>query len=624
MRPTKPWAWWGATVGLAIALVGATRFLGPPAVATATWLTLASAWWGPRRWGVEDRLSRILPVAAFAVLALTWTGISVVGRGVWPPPTLHQLLFSVVSVGIVGIAASLLRWVQLRSRGRALDGWLEGLLIAAALAAVVAELLFSPYLGGVTEGLHPLSGIAPTLAMTLVVGVGVRLVLTGAERLPSAWLVLAASVLGLIGNTLYSLAEELPTPGVYQGWTATFLLVAAGLAHPSIGELVTPTTPPCPTADRQPWVQVGFIALALGMVAALGANHAVATTGSALPSLMSSVLIVIVVWRLARLLHQRTQESRQEVALSELSRTSLEATSDEALLDAAATVTTRTLGIPARALAQGAPSAEALVGGDRQGGWPIDEDHVLVCDAPLPRRLRGRAEGFLEAVTWITAAGLRRLGTESRLRHRSLHDELTGLPNRALVRDRLRHALTAAAREEHLTGVVFVDLDDFKTINDTYGHTTGDAALTAVADALVDAVRGGDTVGRLSGDEFVVVAPRITAEGLDDLAGRVLAAVQAAGLRLPEDHAHPRLSASVGTALGHPAATVDDLLNTADAAMYRMKDEGGNDHSPTPRYHWPPPPEPRGSRNGAEAGGRTTGSMGRTTSAGDPPGEPAP
>ena len=112
--------------------------------------------------------------------------------------------------------------------------------------------------------------------------------------------------------------------------------------------------------------------------------------------------------------------------------------------------------------------------------------------------------------------------------------------------------------------------------------------LTVVADALLACVRGGDTVGRISGDEFVIIAPEVTAQGLDDLAGRALTAVQRAARYLPAEVAGLRLSASVGTSIGHHTASVDELLTSADDAMYLVKGHGGNDHSPTPRYHRAP------------------------------------
>jgi diguanylate cyclase (GGDEF)-like protein len=158
--------------------------------------------------------------------------------------------------------------------------------------------------------------------------------------------------------------------------------------------------------------------------------------------------------------------------------------------------------------------------------------------------------------------------------HRATHDELTSLPNRALELDRLGHALVRrpAAEDEQLC-VLFVDLDRFKAINDSLGHSVGDEVLSLVGDRLQTAVRPGDTVGRLSGDEFVVVCEDITVAEAMRVAVRVEAAVaEPMVLRGREN----MLTASVGLAMARgEAARPEDVLRDADVAMYRAKERGG-------------------------------------------------
>ena len=118
-------------------------------------------------------------------------------------------------------------------------------------------------------------------------------------------------------------------------------------------------------------------------------------------------------------------------------------------------------------------------------------------------------KSFVRAVASILGTALVRLRSEERMRHEALHDPLTGLANRTLLRDRLDHALARSAREGIATGVLFVDLDEFKRVNDRFGHAAGDAVLAEVGQRLRAAVRPVDTVARLGGDEFVVVCEAV-------------------------------------------------------------------------------------------------------------------
>ncbi len=161
---------------------------------------------------------------------------------------------------------------------------------------------------------------------------------------------------------------------------------------------------------------------------------------------------------------------------------------------------------------------------------------------------------------------------EEELRHQAFHDALTGLANRALFEDRLAHALAGARRHGRPVAVLFLDLDDFKTINDSLGHSTGDELLRAVAIRLAGVVRVTDTAARLGGDEFAVLL-EIMEEDIDadTVADRMLDA-----LRAPFDIAgrELRISASVGLAQSDGSVGVDELLRNADTAMYAAKEAG--------------------------------------------------
>jgi diguanylate cyclase (GGDEF)-like protein/PAS domain S-box-containing protein len=168
---------------------------------------------------------------------------------------------------------------------------------------------------------------------------------------------------------------------------------------------------------------------------------------------------------------------------------------------------------------------------------------------------------------------------QTALTERATHDALTGLPNRGLIIDRLAQALALAGRLGMSTGLIFVDLDHFKEINDTGGHAAGDAVLREVADRLLSAVRPMDSVSRLGGDEFVVLLAAL--ENPDDAAA--VAARVAAALDVPISlsHGSVNVTASLGISISHPAdpkgeVAPDTLLRQADTAMYHAKSLGGS------------------------------------------------
>ncbi|MFN8036548.1 MAG: EAL domain-containing protein [Acidimicrobiia bacterium] len=167
------------------------------------------------------------------------------------------------------------------------------------------------------------------------------------------------------------------------------------------------------------------------------------------------------------------------------------------------------------------------------------------------------------------------LGTRERqLAHLALHDSLTNLANRKLFQDRLAHALEQRLRRPAPLGVLFVDVDDFKTINDSLGHEVGDRLLVTVADRLRACVRAGDTVARLGGDEFGVLSEDDTTDvtGLAFLAARLLDAVSAP---MPMDGQDIRVRASVGITWSEFGREPwDQLLREADLAMYAAKAKG--------------------------------------------------
>ena len=169
---------------------------------------------------------------------------------------------------------------------------------------------------------------------------------------------------------------------------------------------------------------------------------------------------------------------------------------------------------------------------------------------------------------------------EEEIRHLAFYDSLTHLPNRRLLLDRLQQALAGAARSHRHGALLFIDVDNFKTLNDTLGHDTGDALLREVAHRLTCWLRDGDTVARLGGDEFVVMLENLSELGDEaasqaELVGeKILAALSQAYLLGGHEHLG---SASIGVTLfGGLQETTDDLLKQADLAMYQAKAAGRN------------------------------------------------
>ena len=164
---------------------------------------------------------------------------------------------------------------------------------------------------------------------------------------------------------------------------------------------------------------------------------------------------------------------------------------------------------------------------------------------------------------------------EAQIKHMAFHDPLTDLPNRALFRDRLRKAIGAAQRDQDQIFIVFIDLDDFKQINDTLGHAAGDQLLKEMAGRLIRSTGGGDTVGRLGGDEFIIMIPHI--HGGEDVQ-RITHRIRQV-FTLPFDLGEKQLkvTGSVGIAVYPEDGQDEDLLiRNADVAMYRSKQAGKN------------------------------------------------
>lgn len=189
---------------------------------------------------------------------------------------------------------------------------------------------------------------------------------------------------------------------------------------------------------------------------------------------------------------------------------------------------------------------------------------------------QGVVTHYVSTLTDITA----RKAAEDQIRNLAFYDPLTGLPNRRLLIDRLHQAVAASVRNQRNGAMLFIDLDNFKTINDTLGHDQGDVLLCQVAERLKECVREGDTVARLGGDEFVVMLQDLSdkreeaANQTEAVGEKILDALRQPFALLQHTH---HSSASLGMTLFNAGSdSVEELLKRADLALYQAKDAGRN------------------------------------------------
>jgi len=239
-------------------------------------------------------------------------------------------------------------------------------------------------------------------------------------------------------------------------------------------------------------------------------------------------------------------------------------------------------GIPASLVAPMFAAGEFL--GVISANYSTDTYPGDIRDPDLHERLSGLADQ--------AATAIQNLELLERVSHMAWHDALTGLPNRRLFEDRVEQELVRSRRVGEPVCMFFVDIDNFKTVNDTYGHATGDVLIQQVGQRLVETVRGQDTVARLGGDEFAILLPGLADQlAINQLAERTLDAIHT-----PFDIFGDQVStsASVGIAIApEHGDSYDDLLNRADEAMFRAKDHGRNAFE---MFHISPDPSHPGRR----------------------------
>ena len=200
----------------------------------------------------------------------------------------------------------------------------------------------------------------------------------------------------------------------------------------------------------------------------------------------------------------------------------------------------------------------------------LDRQGRIVCVEVCSRVIEAKPWG--RVCVSVSRDASARIAAQETMHRLAFFDSLTGLSNRAMLEDRIGHALAAANQNGDQVGVIYMDLDDFKPVNDQHGHAVGDRVLGVVGERLLSCVRESDTIARVGGDEFIALIPRLNTDA--DLASkaRMLAECIAQPIRVGDIEVH--LSVSVGLAMYQPPEHQDELICRADHAMYRAKMQG--------------------------------------------------
>jgi diguanylate cyclase (GGDEF)-like protein len=187
-----------------------------------------------------------------------------------------------------------------------------------------------------------------------------------------------------------------------------------------------------------------------------------------------------------------------------------------------------------------------------------------------PGELRARVEVGRRMVEMQAAL----IASRETLAHQAAHDPLTGMLNRRAILDKLHQELSRASRNGNAWAAGVCDIDHFKQVNDTYGHQTGDDVLSGLARILSESLRPYDSVGRMGGEEFLVIAPVKASTDSVSLFGRLC--MRVAESKMTTRSGELSVTVSIGVACATAGGTVDEILEAADAALYRAKDEGRN------------------------------------------------
>jgi diguanylate cyclase (GGDEF)-like protein/PAS domain S-box-containing protein len=529
------------------------------------------------------------------------------------------------------LVGGMLLLIRERDENRDRSVLIDALIVTLALATLLWVYLISPFANDHSmSDFKRLASIGYPAMDILVIGVLARLA-AGSHRREAAFnFMLCAIGALLLSDAIYGwrLLEGHFQPGAatMAGWAVFYTLLGTAAMHPSMRRLSEPG-PESGTLTRARLALLACAALTIPAVIvvrrALGEQVDVDVLVGAAAAMFALVLL-----RMAGMVRRHEVLTGREAALRiELAEQSMHRRSEERLssliknssdvvcvLDADATVryvsdsAGATLGLDPAALTGGAlldfvhpedrPRVRALVAAlaSQPAGQPsLIEFRVCRTGNGGEPQADARDGGGQAGWRDVEAAACNLLGDDAvegivlnmrdvserkafqdELEHQAFHDTLTGLPNRALFRNRVEHALVSRRRDQRPVAVLFLDLDDFKYVNDSLGHAAGDEVLQEVARRIADCMRPVDTAARLGGDEFAILLRDTDSELHSiEVASRVMAAVKEP-VRLPGRDVV--LAVSVGISFSDQqmvsSSDADELLRNADAAMYMAKEHG--------------------------------------------------
>jgi diguanylate cyclase (GGDEF)-like protein/PAS domain S-box-containing protein len=493
------------------------------------------------------------------------------------------------------LVAGILLLIRQRVPGRDSSSLIDSLIITIGAGLVSWVFLIAPYAHDRSLTLPTkLTSIAYPLMDILVLSVVVRLAFGGGRRERSITLLLLGSISLLGADAVYGWLE---LHGGYQtgglldgGWIAFYLLLGAAALHPSAASLSE-----APVADAPKLTRTRLGILAAAALAAPGVQVGEHLAGVQVDVLLVAAagcsLYVLVVARMAGLMRRQEQSEARFSSLVRNSSDVITVIGDDSTIRYASPSSERVFGYPSTEL-EGTPLSGLV--------HPEDGDRLLDLfssmaglsgvHAPVELRIRERNGTWLDVETLATnllddptVEGIvlntrdvsERKAFERQLERHAYYDQVTGLANRALFRDRVAHALDRIQRQPGNVVVMFMDIDDFKVVNDTFGHAAGDALLRAVGERVRPCLRVSDTIARLGGDEFAILLE----DGDDssrstEVAERILAALEQP-FWIEENHVDVHASLGVASVNGGPHTKAnDDLMRDADVAMYMAKAQG--------------------------------------------------